>query len=455
MHRAGAVLRLAAVLGLAAALYAPGLGFYFVADDFRYLELAGRVQGPLDIVNSVPGACTRVGWPAVVLLFWLGRLTGNAGPEPLRLMSLAIHLTNVVLVYGLARRMGAKSAAALVAALILALHPRQHDTVMWLATLTWSVGALFSLLAAWSYAVWRQSGALRWLLALLLFVALGMIGNPSLVVLPVILAAYDGLVRRADLKTAALWVVLLVIVGGLGLYCGLGSLQNTGDRASYGLALSGVSHFAIFLAYLVWPVPLDLKDMIEATPGLGYGAALLATALVSLVGLAILRRGSLLARWGVVWTALGLAAPAFFSAYLSDHYMAVALVGAALACAGVAQSAPARWTRVAMALAVLWSAFSAAQLVVKLDDWRAATAITQAVRDETHARYPNPSDGTRFHYVGLPDTRKRIVVWSYGIDSAVRIWYNNPTLRAQRDVQFGVRRTPAPNDIILDFSGRW
>ena len=54
-----------------------------------------------------------------------------------------------------------------------------------------------------------------------------------------------------------------------------------------------------------------------------------------------------------------------------------------------------------------------------------------------------------------PDTRHRAVIWSYGIDSAVRIWYNNSTLHARKDVEFGVTNTPTRRDLILDFSGRW
>ena len=77
------------------------------------------------------------------------------------------------------------------------------------------------------------------------------------------------------------------------------------------------------------------------------------------------------------------------------------------------------------------------------------------MRDETLQRYPQVADGASFFFVDLPETYHRNVVWSYGIDSAVRIWYNNPTLRARKDLTFGVTAAPSAKDLVVDFSGRW
>ena len=135
--------------------------------------------------------------------------------------------------------------------------------------------------------------------------------------------------------------------------------------------------------------------------------------------------------------------------------MTLMLAGVALACAGLVEAIPPRWWRWGLVLAALWVITVLPQIAIKVDHWRTAGEITAAVRDETLARYPAPANGSHFFYLGLPDIVNRCVVWTYGIDSAVRMWYNNPTLRAGKDVQFGVRSQPSPGDIILDFSGRW
>lgn len=448
---------LLAILALAALLYLPGLGFYFVADDFRYLELAAKVDGPGDLFPHIEGACTRVGWPAVVLAFSIGRALGGVQPEAYRLLALAVHLINALLVYILARRaLGAQSGtAALAAALVLALHPRQHESVMWLSTLTWSIGVLCALVAAICYVSWRQSGRSLWAAGAVAAVALAMVSNPSSIVLPAILAAYD--VFRRDVKPSAvvLWLAMVGMVVLLGVVCGLGRLPTGGERASYGLGLNGIAHAAVFLAYIAWPVPLNLKELLAATPALGYLALGATLAAVGLAALAVLRRGNHLARWGVAWAAMAVLPPAFFSAFLSDHYMSLSLVGVALACAGIVHSLPARWARLAVIVAVIWTALAAPQVALKVRDWREASAVTVAVRDETLARHPQVAAGTRFFYIGLPEIRNRAVIWTYGIDSAVRLWYNDSTLRAVKDIQFSGASSPTPTDLVLNFSGRW
>ncbi len=447
---------LLAILAGTALVYLPGLHAYFVADDFRYLELAGQVHSLGDIAPHVQGACTRVGWPVVILAFWLGRILGGLQPEPYRLLALGVHLLNALLVFVLVRRMGGarSGVAALAAALVLALHPRQHESVLWLSTLTWSVGTTLSLLAAISYTSWRRSGGWPWLAGALAALALAMISSPAIIVLPVIFAAYDLLFKRARPASLALWLAMLAIVGLLGVVCGLGGLPNSGDRASYGLGLSGVTHAVVFLTYTLWPVPLNLKEIIAASPLAGYLSGGVALALVMVAGAAILQRGTALARWGIAWTLLAVLPPAFFSAFLSDHYMSLMLVGVALTCAGVVQGLAPRWTRCALLVAAIWVIGVTPQTALKLRDWQAASALTAAVRDETLARYPQVTSGTRFVYIGLPEVHNRAVIWTYGIDSAVRVWYNNPAIYAVKDIEFGVRYVQRPDDVIMDFSGQ-
>lgn len=443
------------ILALTALLYAPGLNVYFVADDFRYLELTRQTATPLDILSHISGACTRVGWPVVVFVFWLGRVLGGEQPEAYRLLSLAVHLANALLMFVLARRAaGGAVLPALAAALVLALHPRQHEAVMWLSTLTWAIGVSFSLAAAICYVTWRQTGAARWLPAVVALTVLAMVSSPATIVLPLLLAAFDVLRGSVQRSTVAACVGLLALTGALGLVCGLGSLPG-GERASYGLALSGFRSAGLFLAYIVWPVPLDLREIVTATPLPGYAAAALSAGVVGLAGLLVLLRGNVTARWGALWVLLGGVPPAFFSSYTSDHYMSLMLAGVALACAGMLQMLPRRWLRLAVVALTIWAGLAVPQITIKLRDWQAAGAITSAVRDETLARVPDPANGTRFYYIGLPHMRNRTMVWSYGIDSAVRLWYNNDTLRAVRAVQFGVAREPLPDDVTLDFSGRW
>lgn len=238
------------------------------------------------------------------------------------------------------------------------------------------------------------------------------------------------------------------------LLCGVGSIMGE-QVGGYGLSFSqGLEQLPLYAALVWWPVFVHLKDVLAASPA-AFVAIMLATAAIAVtVASHVWRRGTLLARWGLVWAALGFLAPSFFSPVLFDRYLSFPLVGVGLLVSGLVEGLRGRWLRLALVVVSLWAALSLPQIWLKIDHWRQAGTIVLTVRDEIMQRYPTPATNASFFFIGLPDTRNGCHVWSCCIASAVREWYADPTLRARRDVSHGVYSSPGPGDIVLDFSAR-
>ena len=449
-------LSLLAILALAALLYAPGLDAYFVADDFRYVEVSSQMRSLADVVPYLRGGCTRIGWPVVILAFWVARLVGGVQPSIYHTLSLGIHLANIILVFMLARRMlsARQNVAALLAALIVAFHPRQAESVLWLAALLWPIGTLFSLVMAHCYLSWRETRSLLWLAGAAAAGAMASLSNPGSVVLPLALAAYDIMHRDWRPSSLTVWAGLAIVTTVPALACGVGGIVGS-TVSGYGMSLTeGITQVPLYAALVWWPVIVDLKDVFT-TSSLAFVAIMIITALAAIViAVYTLRKGTNLARWGLVWAALGILAPSLFAPVLCDRYMSLMLAGVALLFAGLAESLPLRWHRVAVFAVTLWLCLAVPQVLIRVDDWRAAARITSTVRDETLARYPQVRRGSSFFFIGLPDGRKDALVWSCCVNSAVRVWYNDATLSARRAYNHGAVSTPSSSDVILDFADR-
>jgi tetratricopeptide (TPR) repeat protein len=128
-------------------------------------------------------------------LTWLShmldvRLFGlDAGAH--HLTSVALHVANTLLLFGLLHAMtGALVRSAFVAALF-AVHPLHVESVAWVAERKDVLSALFFFLTLWAYVAYvRKQRPARYVLVLGLF-ALGLMAKPMLVTLPFVLLLLD------------------------------------------------------------------------------------------------------------------------------------------------------------------------------------------------------------------------------------------------------------------------
>lgn len=108
-------------------------------------------------------------------------------------MSVAWHLAGVLALFFAARRLTGSVPAALMTALLYAVHPLRAETVAWVASRKDLTAALFTFLCLWAYAGYVEKPSPgRYLSALGLF-ALALMGKPSAMPLPAVLLLLDVL----------------------------------------------------------------------------------------------------------------------------------------------------------------------------------------------------------------------------------------------------------------------
>jgi len=96
--------------------------------------------------------------PIPVLAFAVNCHFSGDNALPYKLFNLLIHLLNVVLVFHLTRKLVRNEYAALAAALLLAVHPMNVESIAWLSARSTGLFTMFYLLALLSYQRYLDNG---------------------------------------------------------------------------------------------------------------------------------------------------------------------------------------------------------------------------------------------------------------------------------------------------------
>ena len=207
-----ALVCLALVL-VTAAVYWPVHGYDFVSyDDNNYVTANPHVQSGLS-GQTVLWAFTAYKENSTCWhpLTWLSHMLDyecfglDAGMH--HLTSVALHAVNAMMLFVVLRSMtGAFWRSALVAALF-AWHPLQVDSVAWIAERKNVLSTLFLMLTLMAYVRYARRPSLGRYVPVFLFLCLGLIAKPSLVVAPLLLLVLDfwplGRLQLPGLASAA------------------------------------------------------------------------------------------------------------------------------------------------------------------------------------------------------------------------------------------------------------
>jgi protein O-mannosyl-transferase len=330
----------ASLAGLVFAVWLPSLGASFQFDDWSVVVDDPRVQSVAAWWQSMPGM------RALLKLSFALNHEWHAGAAGFRLVNIALHAGNTLLVFILLRRLGcqlsldtrAAAFAATVAALVFALHPVQTESVTYIAGRSNALMASFSLLSllAWS----RRDGTHSWgsVLLCLLLVTAAMAAKETAAVLPFAFLLWSLVTRNARagkllpaLLPAFAWVILLLAIGLAWLpYAHL---------LSTSLAERGVlSNLAVQAQAISWLAGQLLPfAQLNADPALAFDPAptILTLAQVALHGGLILLAAFKLRRrpaiaFGILWFYLWLAPTNSLLARLdaaNDRQLYLAIIG--------------------------------------------------------------------------------------------------------------------------------
>ncbi len=382
--------------GAVAAAYATSFAGTFVFDDWPAVVRDPRVQSLAAWWRSMPGIR-----PLLKLTYAANHQSG-LGLTGFHAVNVALHAANAVLAWALLRRVGERAepgspatpAAALLGALLFALHPVQVEAVTYVSGRSTALAATFVLgsLLAWLRAPEGPRGRGARAASLLLFAgALAVKEYPA--VLPLALLLFVALDRTAPSgwREAARRVgphLALLAAGAAAILASptyrrlLG--VGLGLRGPWENLLTQLRAAAWLTGQMVRPDRMvadpALPAAAELTPALAAAGLALAAAVAG--GLLALRRRPALA-FGLLWTLLWLAPTGWLVPRrdpASERQLYLALLGPAwLLARGLAAAGPGRALRraAAVALPLALGAATAARNLVYRDEvtyWADAAA---------------------------------------------------------------------------------
>ncbi|MBM3298399.1 MAG: hypothetical protein FJY85_00415, partial [Deltaproteobacteria bacterium] len=260
-----------------------------------------------------------------------------------KLMNVAIHVLNTILVFTLFTMMGLGRRAALIGALVFAVHPMQVGTVAWIAERKNLLAASFYLAGTTIFLKYLWSGRAMFALLLVLLFVGGLLSKPSAVTLPVGLLAWVILVPNQRTGGRPFYVLMaslfaLAVLWGIYTVRTEVSYEGMLPLPLYRPLLAAAAIW-FYLSKFVYPHELVVVYPRWDVEGHALGFLLLFVALVVVVGLLIYwrKRTDTLVLYGLsvfvinVLPVSGLIAFGHMGhSFVADHFFYLPLIGLSL-----------------------------------------------------------------------------------------------------------------------------
>jgi hypothetical protein len=475
---------LAVLAALAAGVYAPNLGDYYVGDDFDLVgSFAGRPPAYFLrlLVDNASGdvwkdwgldAASGRGFlrPLPIWLLKLDSMIWGTRPQGFRLTATAAFVAMVLLVFLILEDLGARRSTAFLAAWGFAVHPVMAAIVPFVAAREETLTAVFAL-AAFHFFLRVRRGASS-LAPVFVFYALALLTKETAVVWIALPLGYDAICGGCAAGAATGGRRVVTLYGGLiailAFYLALrwiafGNVVGGDGRPTHYSSLSAfLAYHVRFWSNLAGPRLFDAHGV----PALGWVAVVVALAVVALAF-----RGSgatsPFARhaffFGPFWYLCATAL--FYGSYYDDRHHGLAIVGLALflgLAADVATEPLSRAVRAALlgaALLVVTGVWLPATLR-NAREFHEASLVTARVRAAIEALTAGLPDGAVVRLVGTPLLDEPPFYFGWGLQSALkRPFTPSDTARRLRivdrkDSALNGRATPMPRHVDLEIRFR-
>ncbi|MBU1355200.1 MAG: tetratricopeptide repeat protein [Candidatus Edwardsbacteria bacterium] len=328
---------------LVIAIYSQTVFFDFSShDDVELLvEKAHFLKDPANILKAF---ATDVVWgnrgiyyrPALTLSFMTDTLIGGTRPFIFHLGNILIHLLACCLLYLFLKTLKIGKPAALVAALLFAIHPVLIQAVAWIPGRNDSLLTAFVLLSSLCFLNYRRGGRILWGLLHILSFFLALLTKETAVLLPVLLILYSFLHREKGEKLLDKRFFLSMVgwITAAAAYLLLRTSALNGDAgltdARMNTFRESLIGFVSYIGKIFLPINLS-GDPIPADLPVAYGIAGLVVLLAGIFYLKIKNKKLFL--FGIFWFLLFLA-PTFLGnttyANFAEHRLYLPLIGFAI-----------------------------------------------------------------------------------------------------------------------------
>lgn len=285
---------------LAAAPFAAAVRYGVIdCDDYRYVKELDWVVAGLGSESLVRKAFTDVSNAIWMPLTWISyaadyTLSRLIGCDPFGLMhagSILVHALNAVLVWWLLSLLGCGGKYRFIpafAALFWAMHPLRVESVVWIASRKDVLSMFWLLLSLISWVKRRGDSGRAMYAASMVFLVLGAMCKPSVMVFPVLCFLADWIVGRIPCNITALkspdywgreevrwitgYIVPVLISGAVGYSAmvvqGLGgATEELSGVPLWWRILNAETSLGIYLFHTLWPVDLCIQPQCRY-PGL-------------------------------------------------------------------------------------------------------------------------------------------------------------------------------------------
>ena len=285
---------------------------------------------------------------------------GALDPAPFHIANVLVHAATVLIIFAILRLLVTNNWAAAAGALIFAIHPLQVEAVGWVSGLKDLLAGFFGFAAIWCYLIHiyrprlpqlRRGRSLHFAIATLALV-IAMLSKPGAMVIPFIAMAIAILsLRRPIGRTLVELSVWLCIAAAAAIVARV--VQPASDTRVqipiWARPLVVGDSAAFYLAKLFLPIQLEvdygrnLHDLLYQFPHAGYWAWFFPVIVFTTIWFCR-RRWPFLLPAAAIFVAglspiLGLASFSYQSySTVADHYVYPAMLGPALAVAGLLAS---------------------------------------------------------------------------------------------------------------------
>lgn len=251
---------LAAVLivCLVLVIYFPALSSGLWADEYIFLERAGRAvsitQYMLQSFNPRIESSSSIRRPVIGALFWIEYNLFRDNGAGYHLVNLAIHAANCLMLTWLVFNATRRSRLALLSGLSYAILPIKAFAVIWISNITELASGFFSLLAVCFWLNFLR-GARKFYVPTLFACMGALLSKENAITLPVTLFLFDRLIVRSEsnmIQLARRYALFaIVLIAYLNLYSGEVHYLVL-DQAPMAVVMS-VRNLARYLALLMFP----------------------------------------------------------------------------------------------------------------------------------------------------------------------------------------------------------
>lgn len=350
---------LAAVLigGIVLAVYWPALSAkaYFIDDDY-YLTDNPQVQNPSwrsagQIFGEMLEPSRVVGYyqPLSIVTLMIDHAMGGRANylRPFHRTSLALHVANTLLLFGLLYGLFGRLWIAAVLSLLFRLHPMTVEPIVWTGERKTPLAAFFSLLCLLAYVRYAKKNSWAAYAACLLAYVLALLSKPTATPLPALLLVLDywplgRLGRRALLEKVPLFVVGAASAVVTMVSCArTGGVGMPGDQSLTSMVLTACHNAVFYIRTMAWPA--GLTSVYPPVEPLSLSNPVILFSVAAIAGLALAL--PLIARWnraplaGGLFYLLALAPTLGFVRWswvgISDKHAYLPAVGLILCAAGL------------------------------------------------------------------------------------------------------------------------